>query len=77
MANYCGFCDTHRPPATEGYEYGTRLMMLGHDWFEFCQPCGKKIEVTNSKTNETLTLHDLSESLKEKRDERKTQTHSR
>ena len=69
MANHCGFCDTRRPPATEGYEYGTRMMVLGSDWVEFCQPCGKEVEVTNSETNETFTLHDLSESLKEKRND--------
>ncbi len=44
------------------------MMVLGSDWVEFCQPCGKEVEVTNSETNETFTLHDLSESLKEKRD---------
>lgn len=65
MANHCGFCNTRRPPATENYPHGTKMMVLGRDWFEFCEKCGNDPEfsLTNNETGEVFTLEQVFETL--------------
>jgi|TARA_R100000482_G_scaffold117405_1_gene60975 hypothetical protein len=61
MANHCGFCDTRRPVETENYPHGTKIMVLGEDWYEFCEKCGNNpdFSLTNGETGETLTLEQV------------------
>jgi hypothetical protein len=68
MANHCQYCDTRRPQPTERFSSGTKIMVLGTDWFEFCESCGddKKYSLTNSETGEQKTLDEVFESLPKK-----------
>tara|TARA_R110002012_G_scaffold312262_1_gene522845 strand:- start:1354 stop:1551 length:198 start_codon:yes stop_codon:yes gene_type:complete len=65
MANCCNYCDTRKPTPTKDYPYGTKIMFIGDDWFEFCEDCGSNPEysLTNSETNETATLAEVFEML--------------
>ena len=59
MAIHCGFCDTRRPEPTEDYPHGTKMMIMGDDWFEFCEPCGNSVKLTNNETGEEKTLAEI------------------
>ena len=65
MANHCGFCDTRRPTPTDAYPHGTKMMVLGGDWFELCEPCGDSVKLTNSETGEEKTLAEIHASAEE------------
>ena len=65
MANHCGFCDTRRPEPTEDYPHGTKMMILGDDWFEFCEPCGDSVKLTNNETGEEKTLAEIFNTIEE------------
>ncbi len=65
MANHCGFCDNRRPEPTEDYPHGTKMMILGDDWFEFCENCGDSVSLTNSETGEEKTLAEIFNTIEE------------
>lgn len=65
MANHCGFCDTRRPTPTESYPHGTKMMVLGNDWMEFCESCGDSVMLTNGETGEEKTLAEVFDNLEE------------
>ena len=65
MANHCGFCDTRRPPPTEDYPHGTKIMVMGDDWVEFCEPCGDRYTLTNGETGEEKTLAEIFNTMEE------------
>ena len=59
MANHCGFCDTRRPSPTPDFPHGTKIMVLGEQWFEFCEDCSTKHLLTNEKTGEEKSLAEV------------------
>ena len=61
MANHCGFCDTRRPAPTADFPHGTKMMVLGGDWYEFCEPCGNNPDhaLENAETGEVKTLNEV------------------
>jgi len=63
MADHCCFCDTRRPAG------GTNILVLGGDWFEFCEPCGDKETLNNRDTGEVKTLAEVFALTRESRKE--------
>ena len=53
MADHCIVCDVRRPKG------GTNILILGEDWLEFCEPCGKKEKLLNQDTGEEKTLWEV------------------
>jgi hypothetical protein len=52
MADHCNICDTRRPID------GTKAMMLGDMWVEFCENC-KDTPIKNQETGEEITVQVL------------------
>ena len=61
MADQC-FCDTAVLWAA------TNTLVLGGDWLEFCEPCGKET-LTNGETGEVKTLAEVFDSPRRKKEE--------
>ncbi len=62
MADYCVFCETRRP------EGGTKCLILGKEWLEFCEPCGKTETLTNHETGQVLPIAEVFELVKDERE---------
>lgn len=61
MADHCTFCDTRRPDG------GTNILILGEDWLEFCEPCGKTEMLTNSVTGEEKPIREIFDITKQEK----------
>lgn len=57
MANHCSFCDVRRP------EGGTKILVLGDKWLEFCPSCGDKETLQNGRTGEIKTIAEVFNAL--------------
>ena len=65
MADHCNICDTRRPDS------GTKAMMLGSMWVEFCEDCADT-EMRNEETKEVITVKELYDRITLKRTEHDT-----